>query len=474
MKSGKMNYLSIHAHFYQPPRENPFTGLIPQEVGAEPFHDWNERITFECYDPMAQLGNFDRMSFNIGPTLAAWLEQAYPVTYERILEADRLNLARNGVGNAIAQVYNHTILPLANRRDKLTQVRWGLADFRARFGREAAAMFLAECTVDLATLEALADCGLKFVILAEWQAAGRRVDITQPYLVRLPNGKSITAFFFNGALAWNLHNDQLGDPENFARYSLPLAIDRPKNSRKEDQFVLAASDGEYYGHHYKGRAHWLSQLLHTEAPKYGWQISYPGLYLRDHPPQEEILIAERTAWSCFHGLNRWEGRCQCEPLDFVAPTSPWKGPFRLALDNLAAELDCVYEEATAGLLADPWATRDRYSQVILRQLSPAEFTRREVGGVEASGTALLKVERLLEAQFMRQWMYTSCGFFFEDLSRIEPKNNIAYAARAIKYVKDATGQDLGPAFLRGLAGAVSWRTGQTGSQLYHQIMSQSV
>lgn len=423
---------------------------------------------------MAQLGNFDKMSFNVGPTLAAWLETAYPATYERILEADRLNLAQNGVGNAIAQVYNHTILPLANRRDKLTQIRWGLADFRSRFGREADAMFLAECTVDLPTLEALADCGLKFAILAEWQAAGRRVDVTQPYLVRLPNGKSITVFFFNGALAWNMHNGSLGDPENFARYSLPLVIDRPKNFRKEDQFILAASDGEYYGHHYKGRAHWLFQLLSTEVQKYGWQVSYPGLYLRDHPPQEEILIAERTAWSCMHGLSRWEGRCQCEPLDFVASTPGWKGPFRHALNNLAVELNRAFEEGTAGLLADPWASREKYSQVILREKSPAEFVRQEIGPVEASPEELLKVERLLEAQFMRQWMYTSCGWFFEDLSRIEPKNNIAYAARAIRYVKEATGQDLEAAFLRDLGAAVSWRTNQTGAELYQEILAQSV
>jgi alpha-amylase/alpha-mannosidase (GH57 family) len=448
--------------------------LIPQEIGAEPFHDWNERITFECYDPMAQLGNFDKMSFNIGPTLAAWLEQTYPATYERILEADRLNVDQNGVGNAIAQVYNHTILPLANRRDKLTQIRWGLADFRYRFGREAEAMFLAECTVDLATLEALAECGLKFVILAEWQAAGRRVDITQPYLVRLPNDRTITVFFFNGPLSWNLHNPQLGDPENFARYSLPLTVDRPRNFRKDDQFVLAASDGEYYGHHLKGRAHWLGRLLQTEVPRYGWQISYPGLYLRDHPPQEEIIIAERTAWSCFHGLHRWEGRCECEPLDFGAATPGWKQPLRAALDNLAVELDRVFEEATAGLLADPWASRDRYSQVILKQISLQGFTRQEIGPAAATPQALLKVERMLEAQFMRQWMYTSCGFFFEDLSRIEPKNNIAYAARAIKYVNEATGLDLESAFLGDLALAPSWRTGQNGAELYGEILAQSV
>ena len=443
--------------------------MIPQEVGAEPFRNWNERIAFECYEPMAQLGNFDRMSFNLGPTLAAWLELNGPTTYERILEADRVNLAQNGVGNALAQVYNHTILPLANRRDKLTQIRWGLADFRHRLGREAQAMFLAECTVDLETLEALAECGLQFAILAEWQAAGRQLDTTQPYLVRLPSGRSITIFFFNGALSWNIHNGRLGDPELFARYSLPLTIDRPKNFRQEDQFVLAASDGEYYGHHLKGRAHWLAELLTLEAPKYGWQIAYPGLYLRDHPARQELQIAEGTAWSCFHGLSRWNGRCECERLDFEAPTPPWKPALRLALDGLADRLDAAYETATAPYLADPWATRDRYSAVILRQVTPVEFVRQELGSAVSDPTAALKVERLLESQFMRQWMYTSCGWFFEDLSRIEPKNNIAYAARALGYAQEATGQDFETDFLRDLSQAVSWRTGQNGSQLYEEI-----
>ncbi len=461
--------MSVHGHFYQPPRENPFTGVIPQEVGAEPFRNWNERITFECYDPMAWLGNFDKMSFNLGPTLAAWLEQSYPASYQRILEADHANVQANGVGNAIAQVYNHTILPLANRRDKITQILWGLADFRHRFGREAEAMFLAECTVDLDTLDALAECGLRFAILAEWQAAGRRVDTTQPYIVRTPSGRSITVFFFNGALAWNLHNPQLGDAENFARYALPMAVYRPKNFRQEDQLALAASDGEYYGHHYKGRAHWLSDLLNQTAPANGWKITYPSLYLRDHPAQEEIAIAEGTAWSCFHGLSRWNGRCQCEPTDFAASTPAWKGPFRLALDHLAEQIDRVYEAATTGLLSDCWATRNRYSEVILRQIAPANFVEREAGPQPAE--QLLMIGRLLEAQFMRQWMYTSCGFFFEDLSRIEPKNNIAYAARAIRYIRDATGENLEPAFLHDLAAAVSWRTGQNGAQLYAETVT---
>jgi len=463
-----LRYLSIHGHFYQPPRENPFTGEIPQEVGAEPFHDWNERIAFECYEPMAALGNFDKMSFNLGPTLATWLEKARPATYQRILEADQTNVRDNGVGNAIAQTYNHTILPLATRRDKVTQVLWGLADFKHRFGRDSQSLWLAECTVDLETLDVLAECGIRYVILAEWQALRREVDPTQPYLVQTSSGRSLVVFFFNGALSWNMHNPILSDADNFGRYSLPLTVNRPKNFRQEDQLALAASDGEYYGHHFKGHAHFLSDLLSRHAPANGWNITYPGLYLRDHPPVAEIKIAERTAWSCFHGLARWESRCQCEPEDFVATTPPWKGVFRQALDHLSIELDRAYEDGTAGLLTDPWATRNRYSEVILGITSLKDFVQHEVGREIEPGQKQ-KVAHLLQAQFMGQWMYTSCGWFFEDLSRIEPKNNIAYASRAIDYVKQAGGPALEDNFIKDLAQAQSWRLGQNGAQLYQEI-----
>lgn len=467
-----MLYLAVHGHFYQPPRENPFTGVIPQEVGAEPFQNWNERISFECYEPMATLGNFARMSFNLGPTLAAWMEQARPATYQQIIEADQFNVRENGVGNAIAQAYNHTILPLANRRDKITQILWGLADFKHRFGRDSESLWLAECTVDLETLDALAECGVKYVILAEWQALRREVDPSQPYVVRTPGGRTITVFFFHGALSWNIHNAALTDPELFARYSLPLTVFRPKNFRQEDQLALSACDGEYFGHHLKGRAHFLADLLSKYAPEYGWQVAYPGLYLRDHAPVDELQIAERTAWSCFHGLSRWESRCECEKEDFAANTSQWKGPLRYALDHLAEKIDAAYEQGSAGLLPDRWATRNRYSEVILGKAHLSDFVQQEIGwAVEPEEVA--RVEKLLEAQFMRQWMFTSCGWFFEDLSRIEPKNNLAYAGRAIDYVKQAGGPDLEPGFLDDLRQAQSWRVNKNGAQLYEEIMTEA-
>lgn len=464
-----MQNLSVHGHFYQPPRENPFTGEIPQEDGAYPFKNWNERITYECYTPMAQLGNFERMSFNLGPTLASWLEESSPATYEQILAADRLNFAKHGVGNAIAQVYNHTILPLASYEDKITQIRWGLADFQQRFGRSAQAMFLAECTVNTETLEALAECGLQFVILAEWQAADEQVDVSQPYLVELPNGRSITAFFFKGALAWHIHNAQLSDPQIFARYSLPIAFSRPKARRQQPQHIMTACDGEYFGHHIPCRAHWLARLLQQHAAEEGWNVTYPGLFLRDNPPQRTIKINENSAWSCFHGLQRWESRCECEPEDFAVDVPHWKGPFRQALNNLAAKLDELYINESAGILAQPWETRHRYSEVILKQSSLADFVRRELANA-ANPENCRKLENLLQAQFMRQWMFTSCGWFFEDLSRIEPRNNIAYAARAISYMKQVVNMDLESSFLSDLEGAVSWRTNQNGAELYASLL----
>ena len=451
-----MQFLSVHGHLYQPPRENPFTGIIPNEHGAEPFHDWYERICFECYDPLAKLGILEKMSFNLGPTLANWMEQRRPDTYARILQADRVNFDQHGVGNAIAQVYNHTILPLASRRDKITQIRWGMDDFRHRFGREPQAMFLAECAVDTATLEALADCGLQFAILAEWQARGRRLDVTQPYRVKLPNGKSITVCFFHGALGWNVHNPLMGDAENFTRYALPMTLDRPKRTRKEPQLVLSACDAEYFGHHYHGRAQWLREVLLEHAPRSGWTVTFPGLYLAAYPPTEEVELADNTAWSCMHGLERWNGRCACEPSDFEASTPPWKGPLRAAMDALKTQLDAVFEEQ----VPSGWELRDRYSAVILRRQTPEEFS----GGD-------LKVQRLLESQLLGQWMYTSCAWFFEDPSRIEPKNNLAYAARAIWCVREATGLDLEPAFKTALKAVQSWRTGQTGEQLYEEMLN---
>jgi alpha-amylase/alpha-mannosidase (GH57 family) len=461
--------LSVHGHFYQPPRENPYTGIIPQEDGAYPFKNWNERITFECYEPMAQLGNFERMSFNLGPTLAAWLETAFPATYERIIEADKKNVERNGVGNAIAQVYNHTILPLADYNDKITQIRWGLADFELRFGRKPAAMWLAECTVDYPTLEALAECGLEYVILAEWQAQGREVDVSQPYLVPLPSGRTITAFFFHGALAWHIHDERLNDPQLFAKYSLPIAWNRAKARRNQAQHVMTACDGEYFGHHFKGRAHWLAEFLNKYAPDAGWKVTYPGLYLRDNPPKETIKIEERTAWSCFHGLNRWASRCECEIEDFKVDTPQWKGGLRTALNSLASRLDEVFVKETSGLLKDAWETRHRYSSVILNQTPLETFVENELGA-NATPENRRKLELLLQSQFMRQWMFTSCAWFFEDLSRIEPKNNIIYASRALGYVRDATGVDLETEFVRDLEASTSWRVGKNGAQLYEEIV----
>lgn len=447
-----MQYLSVHGHFYQPPRENPFTGVIPNELGADPFHDWYERISFECYEPMARLGLLDQMSFNLGPTLARWLEKARPETYQRILEADRVNYQRHGVGNALAQVYNHTILPLASQRDKLTQIRWGLADFRHRFGREAQAVFLAECAVDLATLKALVDCGLEFALLAEWQAAEGRLNVTRPYRVRLPGGRALTVCFFHGALGWNIHNPRMADPETFARYALPMTLDRPRRTRGEPQLVLSACDGEYFGHHDHGRIQWLREVLCEQAPREGWKVTFPGLYLQAHPATEELELAENTAWSCMHGLERWNGRCPCEPADFQAETPPWKGPLRDAMDALKVQLDALFEQH-----AGPrgWQLRDAYSDVLLGLKTQEEFSQ---------GDRVLQL--LLESQLLGQWMYTSCGWFFEDPSRIEPLNNLAYAARAIHCAREATGVDLEPAFRAALQAVRSWRTGQSGEELY--------
>lgn len=453
-------FLCIHGHFYQPPRENPFTGVIPLEHGAEPYHDFNEKITAECYRPNAELGNFDRVSFDVGPTLARWLEQNDPATYRRILGADRAGgPARNG----FAQGYNHTILPLMNRRDKVTQVRWGLADFRARFGREPESLWLPETGADLESLEVLAEHGLRYVILAPWQARAADLDTTQTYLIDLGGGRRIAGCFFDGALSKRVAADAkfTRDPTIFAELCLPLRLSYAAEKRGRRQWLLVASDGEFYGHHHRGREQFLADLLGITAPANGFALTTPSAYLDLEPPRETVALAERTAWSCYHGLDRWTVGCPCTPGD-----SSWKQPLRAALDWLATAIDAVGEEAASGV--DFWRARDDYARVLTAAAPVEQVVADHASGALATA-AHSRVTRLLEAQYYRQLMFTSCGFFFEDLDRIEPKNNIAYAARAVALVREATGDDLEPELARRLALTRSGRNGLTGAQILRDL-----
>jgi hypothetical protein len=460
-------YLCLYGHFYQPPREDPFTGWIPREPGATPYDNFNEKITAECYRPNAEAGNFEAISFDVGPTLAIWLERHHPDLHQLIVDADRHNVERYGVGNALAQAYNHTILPLATARDKRTQIIWGLADFAHRFGRPADGMWLAETAVDLETLDLLAEQGVRYTVLAPWQAA-QPVDPTEPYRVQLPSGRSIVVFFYNGPLSGGVSFDwdTTSNADSFAAAYLPGHLNLEKQERHEDQLIVVATDGELYGHHKPWRDRFLTHLVREGARAYGFSVTSLGRYLREHPPRHAVELRVPSAWSCAHGVARWSDGCVCTEGD-----ASWKPALRRAFDHLRERLDQTFEQVAAATLHDPWAARDAYLGLRNGWTSGHDFwtAHGRNDGRPISQGAQDVTERLLEAQYYGQWMYTSCGFFFEDLDRIEPRNDIAFARKAISLMWQAARLDLETEFLRDLAEARSWRTGLSGAELYRQL-----
>ena len=460
-------FLCVYGHFYQPPREDPFNGKVPQEAGAAPFANFNEKITAECYRPNAEAGNFEYISFDLGPTLAVWLEQYAPDTYARILAADQQSVRRTGHGSALAQAYNHTILPLATARDKRTQIAWGVADFQRRYGHAPEGMWLAETAVDLDSLEALAEAGIQYTVLAPWQAA-EEIDTTEPYWVRLPSGRSIAVFFYNAPLSGGVSFDwdMTNNADLFAERSLPHHLNSWKEQHREPQLITVATDGELYGHHKPWRDKFLSRLVRYGAPAYGFEVCTLGAYLAQFPPKREVRLRTPSSWSCHHGVLRWGDGCRCTEGD-----ASWKPALRRALNHLGEHGDALFERSLAPVIQDPWAARNDYLALRSGWMEPETFwTRHGLRGLAprdegAERRALL----LLEAQYYQQWMYTSCGFFFEDLDRIEPRNDIAFARRAISLYWQATQTDLQAEFLVLLAQARSWRRGSTGAELYQQL-----
>jgi alpha-amylase/alpha-mannosidase (GH57 family) len=442
---------SVHAHFYQPPREDPLTGVIPKEAGAAPYSNWNERIHAECYRPNAELHNFERISFNIGPTLAGWMQSHDPTTLRQIVAQDRANQKRFGVGNAMAQAYNHTILPLASYLDKVTQVYWGIADFAFRFGRAPQGLWLPETAVDSETLEVLARFGIQYTILAPWQAATDDLDITEPYTVTVSNGSHVAVFFYQRELSARVSFDPsvTMNADSFARDLLLSSYKPEKTVLGQPQILLVASDGELYGHHQSLRQHFLKHLVNGASAQFGLSPVYPALWLKDHPPRQSIKIREHTSWSCHHGVTRWMDICGCTPND-----GAWKAELRGALEELAQIIDQVYLDAFHPLVANPWGLRDRYIHVILGQLTFDQLLG-EMTCRTPSSEERLRIHLLLESQRERQRMFTSCGWFFEDFDRIEPRNNVAYAAQAVRLVKRATGIDLESQAMQALSGVIS-------------------
>jgi hypothetical protein len=463
------HYFSVHAHFYQPPREDPLTGKIPREVGASPFQNWNEKIHAECYRPNAELRNFEQISFNLGPTLGAWMESHDPTTCRRIVEQDLINYRRYGVGNAMGQAYNHTILPLANYSDKVTQVRWGIADFEYRFGRKPLGMWLPETAADTETLDVLAQNGIQYTILAPWQADQTDLDVTEPYSVFLLDQRQITVFFYQSELSSRVSFDAGAtmNADTFAQQFLLSQFKYVKTRRGEPQIVLMASDGELYGHHQFLRDRFLARLVDGATSQLGVRPTYPGLWLKDHPPRQSITIREKTSWSCHHGVVRWMGKCDC-----VSGNSDWKTLMRTAFDQLADELDGLYLDVVSPFIANPWELRNRYIHVLLGQMTTEDLVG-EMAGKALTSQQIHRVHLMLEAQRERQRMYTSCGWFFEDFDRIEPGNNVAYAAQATLLARQATGVDLEALLLPDLVQVKSERSNLSADRVFQRHLQKA-
>jgi len=467
----------IHGHFYQPPRENPWLESVEVQDSAAPQHDWNERVTVECYAPNTAarrvdeqnrvldiVNNFEKISFNIGPTLFAWLERHRPDVYAKIIEADRASVAARGHGNACAQVFNHMIMPLATRRDKVTQVRWGIEDFRTRFGREPEGLWLPETAVDNESLEVLAEAGVKFTILAPhqaqrvraldteaWEDAGSGIDPSRPYLWRGPRGLSLVLFFYDGPISRAIAFERLLErAENLVAW-LNAAF---SDARTEPQLVHCATDGETYGHHSRfGEMALAAAVQQIEAEAAAALTNYAAS-LAANPPTHEVEIRERTSWSCAHGIERWRSDCGCRTRGDWHQR--WRAPLREALDWLRDQIDPYFEARASAHLKDPWAARDDYAALLLDR-SPerldAFFAAHARGVLDPA--ARVEARKLLELERNRLLMYTSCGWFFDEISAIEPVQILRYAAMALQYLNDLGGGRLEDEFVRRLAAAPS-------------------
>lgn len=493
-------YVTVHGHFYQPPRENPYLDTIERQPSAYPFRNWNERIHHECYRPntfsrilnlqgevIGIVNNFEYLSFNMGPTLMSWLQSHDQEVYQRILEADRKSCQRlNGHGNAIAQVYNHIILPLANQRDKYTQIRWGKADFHHRFGRNPEGMWLAETAVDYPTLEALIDEEIRFIILAPSQAercrpfatevepepqwhevGGGQIDPTRPYRCFIQDGRYIDIFFYDGPISGDMGFGDVLDSSGHFAGRIGRAV---KGDHRPSQLISVATDGETFGHHKDGKERCLSYAFTVEFPQRGWTVTNYAHYLSICEPTWEVELKPVTAWSCMHGVDRWQDDCGCG--GGGGWHQQWRRPLRDTLDWLRDQLITTYEETASKLFNDPWVARDEYIQIILdRSVETVEefLTRHQRHPL--SPVEQIDALRLLEVQRHTLLMYTSCGWFFEEISRPEGTQILRYAARALELAGEVAGVNLEGEFISRLESAPSnVETFKDGAQVYHQLV----
>ncbi|HUA93407.1 MAG TPA: DUF3536 domain-containing protein [Terracidiphilus sp.] len=490
-------FVCIHGHFYQPPRENPWLETVETQDSAAPYHDWNERVCAECYATngaarivngknkiISIVNNYSRMSFNFGPTLMSWLKENAPRTYRMILDGERASRAHfRGHSSAIAQIYNHMILPLASKRDRVTQIRWGIADYQHHFGAPPEGMWLPETAADKASLELLAQHGIKFTILAPHQCKRIRplkepdprsipaeavlpapdtwietpnasVDTTRPYLVRFASGASIAVFFYNGPASRAIaFEGLLNSGEDFAA--------RLKGGFKDSaqpQLVHVATDGESYGHHHKYGDMALAYTLNLLDRDKTARLTNYASFLAQFPPEYECEIVDNTSWSCAHGVERWRSNCGCNG-GKAGWNQAWRGPLRRGLDELRDALVPLTEQEGARFFRDVWAARNNYIDVVLDRTP--ESIERFLSAHQSralQGEDRIRALELMEMQRHAQLMYTSCGWFFDDISGIETVQIIAYAARVLQLALqlfNSQAASLEPAFLARLAEAKS-------------------
>ena len=496
-------YLTIHGHFYQPPRENPWLEYVELQSSAAPCHDWNERVCKECYFPnsiskivgngnkiLDIVNNYANMSFNMGATLLSWLEKYAPYTYSRIIKADIESIKEfSGHGNAIAQVYNHIIMPLANERDKYTQVLWGIADFKCRFNRMPEGIWLAETACDDETLGVLADCGIKFTILSPHQAekvkyqddsefidvSHGEINTTKPYIynIKCRPGKSINIFFYNAQISQAVAFEELlKDGGRFAE-KLKTGISKEQN---QDELVNIATDGESYGHHTKFGDMALSYVLRIKSFDEGFTLTNYGEFLEKHPAVDEVIIKSVSAWSCCHGVGRWQDNCGCSTGGMQGWNQKWRRPLRDALNKLRDELSVITEKEGKKYFKDVWSARNDYINVILdrNNLSINNFFNKNLlDNVDKQGK--INALKIMEIQRQALLMFTSCGWFFNEISGIETTQILKYAARAMQLAINFTDKDLESDFLEILSNAKSNIPGYgSGKDIWNNFVKPSI
>jgi len=467
-------YVCIHGHFYQPPRENPWLEKIDLQESAYPYHDWNQKITGECYGPNTAsriigsdgqivdiVNNYEKMSFNFGPTLLYWLEKHYPEIYKEIINSDQKATIRfSGHGTALAQCYNHMIMPLANSRNKRTQVLWGIRDFEFRFSRNPEGMWLPETAVDLETLDIMAEFGIKFTILSPHQAKrvkrmntevwtnveGGKIDIKMPYLCKLPSGRNIVIFFYSGPISKEIaFNKLLKSGEEFAK----RLLGEFGTEQERAQLVHIANDGETYGHHHRFGEMALSYCQHYLEDHGLAKLTVYGEYLAQNQPIFEVEIIENTSWSCSHGMERWRNDCGCSMGVHPDWNQAWRKPLRDALDWLRDAMAAIYKKEMGNYLRDYRGAIDDYIEVILdRSQNNVENFLNKHKKRELINEEKVKALMLLESQRQAMFMYTSCGWYFDDVSGIETVQVLRHASRALQLIQQASSENLEDEFLK--------------------------